>query len=295
MASAEGVTIHCLEEGKFSFFNSPYPAHRLSTGMDVYPERGFGDAAPSPVHGEVTLVRKVRCPQSRSFKDHGHDVVLLMRSLENPEKVVKMLHVEPSVEPGDVLEPGQPLGTLIRSGFYGFATHPHIHVEVRKPSDAIRARGGHHLCRLTEVTPGRVMDELVGTVTRSIPEYSIVRLRGAGPWGLTGSIGGVPVILDGGLPYYGWLGAHYEEVPRGDKIELCGSIIAEIRERRERTCVADCADFSFSIDGMPVGLSIYLHPRAAPEVVIIPHRIGVLKLEEGEEVAVNLEGPRGNA
>ena len=295
MASAEGVTIHCLEEGKFSFFNSPYPAHRLSTGMDVYPERGFGDAAPSPVHGEVTLVRKVRCPQSRSFKDHGHDIVLLMRSLENPEKVVKMLHVEPSVEPGDVLEPGQPLGTLIRSGFYGFATHPHIHVEVRKPSDAIRARGGHHLCRLTEVTPGRVMDELVGTVTRSIPEYSIVRFRGAGPWGLTGSIGGVPVILDGGLPYYGWLGAHYEEVPRGDKIELCGSIIAEIRERRERTCVADCADFSFSIDGMLVGLSIYLHPRAAPEVVIIPHRIGVLKLEEGEEVAVNFEGPRGNA
>jgi len=295
VASAEGVTIHCLEEGKFSFFNSPYPAHRLSTGMDVYPERGFGDAAPSPVHGEVTLIRKVRCPQSRSFRDHGYDVVLLLRSLENPEKVVKVLHVEPSVEPGDVLEPGQPLGTLIRSGFYGFATHPQLHVEVREPSDAIRARGGHSLCRLTEVTPGRAMDELVGTVTKSIPEYSLVRFKGAGPWGLTGSIDGAPVVLDGGIPYYGWLGAHFDEAPCGDRIELCGVIIAEIREKRRRTCVADCTNFNFNIDGMPVGLSIYLHPRADPKAVIILHRIGGLKLEEGEEVTINLEGLGGNA
>jgi hypothetical protein len=294
VASAEGVNIHCLEEGKFSFFNSPYPAHRLSTGMDVYPERNFGDVAPSPVHGKVTLVRKVRCPRSSSFIDHGHDIVLLLRSLENPNKVVKILHVEPSVESGDVLEPGQPLGTLIRSGFYGFATHPHIHVEVREPSDAIRARGGHSLCRLTEVTPRKALDELAGTVTKSIPEYSQVIFKGADSLGLTGSINGVPVVLDGGLPYYGWLGAHFEEIPHGDRIELCSVIIAEIREMKGRTCVADCTDFNFRIDGMPIGLSIYLHPRANPEAVIIPHRIGGLKLEEGEEVIINLESPRGN-
>jgi hypothetical protein len=294
VASAEGVTIHCLEEGKYSFFNSPYPAHRLSTGIDVYPERNFGDVAPSPVHGEVTLVRKVRCPRSSSFIDHGHDIVLLLRSLENPKKVVKILHVEPSVESGDVLEPGQPLGTLIRSGFYGFATHPHIHVEVREPPDAIRARGGHSLCRLTKVTPSRVLDELAGTVTKSIPEYSQVRFKGADSFGLTGSIDGVPVVLDGGLPYYGWLGAHFEEIPHGDRIELCGVIIAEIREMKGRTCVADCSDFNFRIDGMPIGLSIYLHPRADAEAVIIPHQIGGLKLKEGEEVIINLETPRGS-
>jgi hypothetical protein len=46
---------------------------------------------------------------------------------------------------------------------------------------------------------------------------------------------------------------------------------------------------------MTVGLSIYLHPRADPEAVIIPHRIGGLKLEEGEEVTINLEGPKGSA
>lgn len=288
VASSQGVTVHCPVEGKFSFFNSPYPAHRLSTSIDVYPERGFGELTPSPIEGKVTLIRKVRCPRGRNFNDHGYDVVTLLRSLEAPDKVIKVLHVEPTVECGEELELGQELGTLIRSGYYGYATHPHVHVEIREPSDPLRARGGHPMRRLTSVTPQKPLKELRGTVTMSLPEYTLVRLEGVRGWGLPGLVGGVPGILDGGIPYYGWLGAHTEEPPRGTEVRLCGRTIAEISETRDGTCVADCTDFKFAIDGTSVGLSLYLHPRSRPEVVVVPPHLKGLLIEESSEVSITI-------
>ena len=52
----DGVTIHCPSEGRYAFYNSPYPAHRLSTGIDIYSGAGFGEAVGSPVSGRVILV-----------------------------------------------------------------------------------------------------------------------------------------------------------------------------------------------------------------------------------------------
>ncbi|UCD43775.1 MAG: hypothetical protein JSV27_06360 [Candidatus Bathyarchaeota archaeon] len=288
VASSQGVTVYCPAEGKFSFFNSLYPAHRLFTGIDVYPERGFGDLTPSPIEGKVTLIRKVKCPRGRGFRDHGYDVVTLLMSTENPDRMIKVLHVEPSVERGEELEPGQELGTLIRSGYYGYATHPHVHVEIREPSDPLRARGGHTIRRLINVTPQKPLDELRGTVTKNLPEYTLVRFEDVRGWGLPGFVGGVPGLLDGGIPYYGWLGAHTEEPPRGNEVRLCGRTIAEISETRDGTCVAKCTNFKFAIDGTSVGLSLYLHPRSRPEVVVVPPRLKGLLIEESSEISITI-------
>ncbi|MGB9959992.1 MAG: hypothetical protein ACPLKQ_05680 [Candidatus Bathyarchaeales archaeon] len=63
VACSEGVTVYCPENSKFSFFNSPYPAHRACSAVDVYCESLFGGVAPSPVYGEVVGIRKVSCPE----------------------------------------------------------------------------------------------------------------------------------------------------------------------------------------------------------------------------------------
>jgi hypothetical protein len=290
VATAVEVTIHCPSEGRYAFYNSPYPAHRLSTGIDVYPAAGFGDPAPSPVEGEVTLIRKVRAPRGRLFRDHGHDVVTLVRSRENPGRVVKVLHVEPTVEVGTELEPGSELGTLIRSGYFGFGTPPHLHVEVRRPTDPLRARGGCHLRRVLDVGGLRPLDELRGVVTESGPYRAYVRMLGASRYGVTADVGGVTGVLDGGIPNYGWVGAHFgSEQPREPSIRLCGMPIAEIEALHERTCTADCTDFTISLDGNPVGLFMYLYPEAEPRVILVPRVPGALGLRESDEIELRIE------
>jgi hypothetical protein len=289
VALAGGVTIHCPEDGRFAFFNSPYPAHRLSTGVDVYSGGGFGDAVPSPVGGEVTLIRRVRSPKGRSFRDPGYDVVTLIGDPVDPETVVKILHVEPTVEVGDTLEPGEELGTLLRSGYFGYSTQPHAHLEVRRASDPLRVRGGYPIRRLVNMGRLEPVDEIRGVVAKRLPGHAVLRLEGA-RYGLIGDIGGVHGVLDGGIPYYGWVGAHFEGTPKGGSIKLCGEPIAKIKEARGGTCTAECGAFVLGIDGVPVGLSLYFQPVSEPEIIVIPLGAPELPVEESSEVVLSV-GP----
>ena len=290
VASSEGVTISCPADGMFSFYNSPYPAHRQSTGVDVYPDTGFGGMAPSPVGGEVTLIRLVRSPRGRAYEASEYDVVTLLKSRENPGRVIKLLHVDPSLTVGDDIRAGKDLGRLLRSGYYGFATSPHVHVEVREPSDPLRAQGGHRMERLIDVGRVEPLKELRGVVVLCSPEFSIVRLD-TPACGLTADVGGVSGVLDGGIPYYGWMGVHFDSgKPEGGAVELMGHPIATIGAIHDRVCLADCTDFSVNVARKPIlGLSLRLSPRRGAEVKLVPRRLGGLALDEGSEVTVNIE------
>jgi hypothetical protein len=291
VAKSEGVTISCPIDGNYSFYNSPYMAHRLSTGIDVYPARDFGETTPSPIGGEVTLVRRVKSPRGRGFKDPGYDVVTVLKSSENPLMVIKLLHVEPAFGPGDIVEPGLELGTLLRSGYFGFGTSPHIHVEVRDTSDPLRVRGGHHITRIPDIGDITPVEKLIGVVTRSTPEFSLVKLDGVMACGLPADVGGAQGILDGGIPYYGWLGAHVDKEPlKSERIKLAGKPIADIRAMTGNACLADCMDFKVKVDGINIlGLSLRLSPRKEIEVKLIPLKLGGLKLEEGNKVTITIE------
>ena len=290
VAGSEGVTIHCPSRGLFSLYNSPYPAHRLSTGVDVYPDADFHGLAPSPVRGVVLEIRRVRSPRGRGFEASGHDVVILLQSEEEPSKVVKLLHVEPSLSVGDSVQVGDELGSLLRSGYYGFGTSPHVHVEVREPSDPLRARGGHRVERLLKIGDAPAIDELKGVVTRSTAEFSLLRLD-LESCGLPAEVGGVTGILDGGIPYYGWLGVHIDsKQPEGSDVVLLGHNIAHVESALGGTCIASCTDFSVSVEGKPIlGLSLRLSPVDDAEVKLIPRRLGSLTLEEGSEATVKVE------
>jgi hypothetical protein len=289
VAGVDGVTVHCPSEGRYAFYNSPYPAHRLSTGIDIYPGAGFGDRAGSPVSGRVTLVRKVRAPRGRRFRDHGHDTVILLESLKNPERVIKILHVEPSVREGDVLETGQTLGTLIRSGYFGYSTAPHIHLEVRRPEDPLRARGGLCFERLQEIGNVSELGSLEGLVHRCEAEYAEIEISGASRWGLQCDAGGTPGVLDGGIPYYGWLGVHTDATPQGEgSVSLCGIEIADISETDTQGCMATCRDFSLTVEKERVGLSTCLYPKGDPRFFLIPMSHGRLILKPDARFSIEI-------
>ncbi|MFP3951819.1 MAG: hypothetical protein ACLFVP_06765 [Candidatus Bathyarchaeia archaeon] len=289
IAKAESVTVYCPLDGKYAFYNSPYPAHRLSTGLDIYSSNGFGEVAPSPVNGEVIEVRRVKAPKSRFFHDPGYDVVTVVDVEGDPDTVVKLLHVEPQLRPGDRLEVGDDLGVLLHSGYYGFSTSPHIHLEVRRSSDPLRVRGGIHLNRVLEAKPEKMLDRLRGRVVHSDGLRSFIELCDLVGHGVPGDVGGVPGYLDGGIPFYGWLGAHYEERPGGDTIKLAGEIIADIVYKGERYCVADCTDFKITMGDTTVGFFAYLHPGHGPQIMLTGRRPGEISLKDGECVELEIK------
>ena len=227
----------------------------------------------------------MRAPQARRFKDHGHDTVILLESLGNPGRVIKILHVESSVQKGDVLETGQTLGPLIRSGYFGYSTAPHIHLEVRKPSDPLRVRGGQRFERFQEIGRVTELGSLEGLIHRCESEYA--EIDGASRWGLQCESGGVPGLLDGGIPYYGWLGALTDSTPqKAGSVKLCGIEVADISETGPKSCVATCREFSLKVGNDRVGLASCLYTKGNPRFFLIPLSRRGLNLEPGARFSI---------
>jgi len=276
-------------DGKFSFFNSPFPAHQLFTGIDIYPNCEFGDFAPSPIKGRVVNIRRVKCSEKSSLQVSSFDYVTLLQSLDNPERLVKVLHLAPSINCGEAVEVGQDLGRLLRSGFFNFWTDPHLHIEVRHPSDPLRARGGFRLQLMMNIDYTTPLKDLCGTVTMVKPEYTLISLERSSIQGVTVDVGGKTGILDGGLPHYGWVGVHMMEEPsNGDAVNLCGKPIASIRAVSGNMLLAKCRDVRIQVNGVEVGLSLYLFP-ATNQIKLIPRKLGSLKLEKFEEVSLDIQ------
>jgi len=288
VACSEGVTVYCPAIGWFSFFNSPYQPHRNCSAVDIYPGVDFGCEAPSPVKGEVVAVRAIKCPGGRGFEASTLDYVVLLRSLENPDKWVKLLHVKPCVRIGEIVRVGEPLGLLLRSGFFDFWTHPHVHIEVRSPSDPIRAMGGFTFERLMKLDAVNVLPEkLKGVVVESKPEYSLISLNnGLGP-GLPVDVDGEVGFLDGGIPHYGYFGVHLSVKPsKGSAVRLCGVKIGVVKFVFTDMCLAVCCSSNFKLDGKPVRLSTYIHPSGNHFLKVVPNGVGELKLDRSQEVSL---------
>lgn len=283
-----GVRLYCPVDGMYAFFNSPFPAHKANTGVDIYPGEVFGETAPSPVGGEVVLIRRVKAPSGSGFMAADHDTVLLIRNEDNLDTVTKILHIDPLVEIGDMVQVGDPIGVTLRSGYYGWSTSPHIHAEIRSPTDPIRARGGYNL-NIVNLSIDEPLTEISGKVVHLQPEFAYIQLGAVGS-GLVGTVNGEPAILDGGIPYYGWLGAHMENAPESGTIELLGVPIADVTERFRHSCKGTSREYQFTVKDKPIlGLSLTLTLTDEPLVKLIPVEKNGLNVEMDEWVEVKLK------
>lgn len=287
VAEAEGVKLHCLETGRFAFFNSPYPPHKQNTGIDLYPGEIFGGDAYCPVDGEVVLLRRLKAPKGHRFEAADHESVIVIRNRDNPDTVTKLLHADPIVEVGDEVHVGEAIATTLRSGYYGYGTSPHFHAEVRKPDDPIRAQGGFQVSRLGN-SVGKSAEDIAGEVTHVQPEFAYIKTESKSI-GLIGEADGRPAFFDGGIPYYGWMGAHLHEPPTSGKLKLLGEEVADITQSFKSSCKAECRSFSFTVKDRPVlGLSLTLRPVHETLVKIVPIWGHPLDVEVGEWLEVQL-------
>jgi hypothetical protein len=267
-AAAESVTLPAEAFAPFvrySLYNSPYPAHDRGCAVDLYrdPDRDDEDA-PSPVAGEVleTVSRRVPAKEYAETEDH---VVLL----DCGEYVARVLHVDPSVEPGERVERGDSLGRMVRSGFFAPWVDNHLHVGFRRPDQHLLRAGGSLPLELPPaVTPEPVAWDGTGRV-RAVGETYVTLdspAQGDGWTGIAADGGGV---LDGGLAHYTGGGLHGG--PDGP-VSVLGY---EVGTATDRTVVWDA--FDVLVNGERVtGLSLFVaHDSPGVKVVCPGHSFSV--------------------
>lgn len=185
---------------RFSLYNSPYPAHDRGRAIDLYPAEG----APSPVAGEVLDTRTVRAPPKPYAPECDHLILI-----DVGEYVARILHVDPAVSAGDHVAIGDPLGDLVRAGFFAPWVGNHLHLGFRAPeANPYRAAGSLPIEIDCAVEP--VMWNGTGRVN-AVGETFVVLDSPAHPApgedfaGIADDSG--ETALDGGLPHYDGGGA----------------------------------------------------------------------------------------
>jgi hypothetical protein len=257
---------------RYSLYNSPYPAHDTGCAVDLYrdPDRADEDA-PSPVAGTVleTTTRRVPAKEYAEGEDH----VLL---LDCGDLVARVLHVDPVVEPGDRVEPGDSLGRMVRSGFFAPWVDNHLHLGFRRHDQhLLRAGGSLRLELPLAVRPDPVAWDGVGRVAEVGETYVLLDTPAAGT-GWTGVAADGAGVLDGGLAHYTGGGLHDG---RDGPVSLLGY---EVGTATDRTVTWD--GFDVLANGERVtGLSLFVaHDSPGVKVVCPDHGF-----EVGDRVEVS--------
>lgn len=181
---------------RFSLYNSPYPAHDRGCAVDLYPGNGRGAVAPSPVAGELLETRRVRVPDRHYAGDTDHLILI-----DTGEHVARILHVDPMVETGDSIAVGDPLGNLVRSGFFGQWVDDHLHLGFRRPDQNLRRASGSLPLHLDlDVKPLAWNGQ--GDVVETGPTHALLNTpsNDTGEFAALASDENIP--LDGGLAHY---------------------------------------------------------------------------------------------
>jgi len=222
---------------RYSFFTTPYIPHKLGTAVDVY----FEDVALFPLEeGKLIDVKKIRTPRYIPVKE---DYIMIF-SLG--EICLKVLHVQPSIEPGDSVSLGDEIGKLRLSGFFSPWTDKHAHFELRPCNDPYRARGGLVIYPiLTGIVRTARGNEF--KVVEKNERYAMLEPLKKGKKGMT-PFG----YVEGGVPHY-----RYGAILNGNEASLLGKSVKAERILPNGVGLFK-ADFKVLANGSIVkGISVY--------------------------------------
>lgn len=280
IAKSNDVEIYAEKEWEFSFFASPYHAHREFGAVDIYQGRDFGDIAISPVNGRVFKIMKFESPSL------GKALPEYLILIKNGSYLVRIMHIEPSVREGDKIHVGDEIGKFINNGYFYFWSDANIHVEVRDLNNYLRARGGYELMpTFTNKIDGKTsVSELEGVVVNVSKRNITIKLNKNN----VVKIWNEYALMDCATPlgYGGILG----KFKLGDEIYFNGIKIGKIDNvgnymstfKTEKLMVF-ANDIEFS------GISFIFGRRV---MRLLPKRYGRHVLRKGDRVKIKLEGKR---
>lgn len=203
IAECRGFVVKVPFNCWFSFFNSPYPAHKSSTALDVYYPEGEG-LMPLD-EGLVLEVEKFECPVKRSDASNFDYLILIKVS---KDIVLKILHVKPSVKPGEKVFLGDSLGKIIVSGFLAPWSNIHMHLEFRDIKDPYRALGAFKLdiSRTVHLLSNPIEFQNSFYVYDICENYIWLKPKISVDFqcGLAFKVNDMILWVDGGIPHYGF-------------------------------------------------------------------------------------------
>lgn len=265
-----------------TYFNSPYYSHHHRTAVDLYPETDHGGIAFSPVDGEVVKVYTFHSPRSRHFTAPTREQLLLLKARRS-DQYIRLLHIETHLTGGETIRVGDPLGRLIRSGYFHFWTNPHVHVEVRRASNLLRAKGSLPIrpwnpATSVEGQPG-LTTLTVAAVTR---EHLLLRSTSILKIGVYSGVGctvdAEPGILEGGIPHYGYGGVHMatqQGCTAGATVRLDGVPLGRVSVMHGDLAAFKVEPVAMRINDLPIrGLSLFLAVGHSPLLKAVPHQPG---------------------
>lgn len=178
-----------------SLTNSPYPPHIVGRAVDIYSSVGYMPAG----SGVVKKIVEFRTPINRPDAS-GSDYAIIVDVGKG--YAIKILHVKPAIKVGEELSLGDYIGDLIVSGYMMPWSDKHMHVEVRRAGDELRALGS---------VRERPSEELIKEVTRrcrytlnlTVEKDRGTHLEAYSEGQICITSGERTGVLDAGMPHYG--------------------------------------------------------------------------------------------
>jgi murein DD-endopeptidase MepM/ murein hydrolase activator NlpD len=228
---------------------------------------------------------------------------MLIESHNDPERLLKILHLNPSVQENDHVRIGDCIGTYLRSGYFHRWTDPHMHIEVRHRTDPIRARGGlpiHLINDIKSRTFSLCQDQKIsGKLSLVTDEYVLVEMDSPLPKlgnysGLVASIGNVQGILDCGIPHYKFGGLHLPCISRRvlpDTMKINSKTVGLVSKNLESGVLFKSVKTKIEICGVPIlGLSLNLHVGESRIIKAIPIDPSTFPFVENDSVVITFRG-----
>jgi len=296
VGSAAGVKLHAQDDSYFSYFNSPYIGHDLSSAIDIYPRhQEWGGPIVSPVSGIIFRIKKMRMGQPKQFPTDEFDYGIGILPEESDTDIVRILHCEPSGSEGDSVSLGDNIGRSIRSRYFNYWTGPHYHVEVQ-PKESFRRSSKSYPLKLDymfESKPQKSKSTNVEFLVDSVTEDHIVGYTRNLDYSTIGNLSGISAkvedevvgILDGGLPHYkigGVIGS--PDLKEGYQVNLLDLPVGTVQNVKSSVSVFSRGPFftPFLEDIELRGISCFLYPKQytrknIPQMILIPLKYGQFK------------------
>lgn len=150
IAKSNDIEIYKEKGWGFSFFASPYIAHREFKAVDIYQGKDFGETALSPVSGEIFKILRFESPSI------GESLPEYLTLVKKGDYLVRMMHIKPSVREGDSISAGDEIGKFISNGYFFFWVDANIHIEIRGLNNYLRARGGYELTPMVKDVENKI-------------------------------------------------------------------------------------------------------------------------------------------
>jgi hypothetical protein len=285
----DGLRVSIPNNSHFSLGTSPYYAHQHGLAIDIYHNLTLKDYnILSPISGKVLKIKTLRAPKPRFTNGISLDYLILIGDQNYPELVWKMMHVNPIVKVGDDIMTGDLLGKSIRNGYFAYWSSPHLHLELRAPNDAIRARGGKDFSlaienesSIQQNSEQEYIDEIPIEIKSIYPEIILANLpknffHNLYPvYGLKARINNFEFILDGGVPHYK-IGTIISQkkysFEKGSQVYFGEHKLGSIHETKGQFGFLKFQDIKFYLDQIEIrGISLYL-AKFYPLIKIIPYR-----------------------